>query len=186
MKSSAKPESARSTAENEDFRRRARTFGQGDRRRFLSLMAGSLALAGLTGCTRQPTEKIMPYVTLRKTPSRGGRNTMRQPFPSMAVAEGVIVESHLGRPTKVEGNPEHPSSLGATVRAVAGVPDGSVRSGPAQNQIKHLGIRQTWNDFQIALGTGAGPGSRATGRRASHPHRDSHFTDVSARKFRQC
>lgn len=54
------------------------------RRRFLSLMAGSMALAGLTGCTRQPTEMIMPYVDPPSTPSRGSRCITRPPFPSTA------------------------------------------------------------------------------------------------------
>src|SRR4029077_10217504 len=32
------------------------------RRQFLKVMGASLALAGLSACTRQPTETIMPYV----------------------------------------------------------------------------------------------------------------------------
>jgi molybdopterin-containing oxidoreductase family iron-sulfur binding subunit len=84
------------------------------RRQFLTLMGASLALAGLTGCTRQPVEKVVPYV---KPPE--GVVPGRPLFFATAVldggyAKGVLVESHLGRPTKIEGNPDHPTSLGAT------------------------------------------------------------------------
>ena len=84
------------------------------RRRFLSLMAGSMALAGLTGCTRQPAEPIMPYVEQPENVVPGKPKYYATAVPVNGVAEGVIVESHLGRPTKVEGNPDHPASLGAT------------------------------------------------------------------------
>jgi MoCo/4Fe-4S cofactor protein with predicted Tat translocation signal len=84
------------------------------RREFLKLMGASLALAGLTACTRQPRETVVPYVRAPEDVVPG-----RPLFFSTAVldggyAKGVLVESHLGRPTKVEGNPEHPASLGAT------------------------------------------------------------------------
>src|SRR5207249_1935949 len=84
------------------------------RRQFLTLMGASLALAGLTACTRQPEEKVVPYV---KPPE--GVVPGRPLFFATAVldggyAKGVLVESHLGRPTKIEGNPDHPISLGAT------------------------------------------------------------------------
>jgi len=84
------------------------------RRQFMTLMGASLALAGLTGCTRQPVEKVVPYV---KPPE--GVVPGRPLFFATAVldggyAKGVLVESHLGRPTKIEGNPDHPTSLGAT------------------------------------------------------------------------
>ena len=77
-------------------------------------MGASLALAGLTACTRQPDEKIVPYV---KQPE--GLVPGRPLFFATAVlhrgfAQGVLVESHEGRPTKIEGNPEHPQTLGAT------------------------------------------------------------------------
>ncbi len=85
-----------------------------DRRNLLKLMGASLGLAGLTACTRQPLEKIVPYV---KAPEEFSQN--RPVFYATAsvvggYASGLLVESHQGRPTKVEGNPEHPSSLGST------------------------------------------------------------------------
>ena len=43
-------------------------------------------------------------------------------------ATGVVVEHQMGRPIKVEGNPQHPASLGATdVFAQAQVLDFTIR-----------------------------------------------------------
>jgi MoCo/4Fe-4S cofactor protein with predicted Tat translocation signal len=84
------------------------------RRGFLKLMAASLGLAGLTACVRYPEEKIVPYVNQPDGMTPG----IPQFYASAAIhdgyANGVLVESHEGRPTKVEGNPDHPASLGAT------------------------------------------------------------------------
>src|SRR5713226_7761846 len=84
------------------------------RRNFLKVMGASLALAGLSACTRQPTETIMPYVRQPEEVIPGRPLFFATAVPNLAVAIGVLVESHLGRPTKVEGNPDHPASLGAT------------------------------------------------------------------------
>ena len=76
-------------------------------------MSASLALAGVGACTRQPQEQIVPYVRQPEDIVPG-----RPLFFASAVIHGgyaqpVLVESHMGRPTKIEGNPEHPASLGA-------------------------------------------------------------------------
>ena len=84
------------------------------RRRFLHLMGASLALAGLAGCTKQPAEPIMPYVNAPEGIIPGKPLFFATAALLSGVAEGVLVENHMGRPTKVEGNPEHPASLGAT------------------------------------------------------------------------
>ncbi|HET9318211.1 MAG TPA: TAT-variant-translocated molybdopterin oxidoreductase, partial [Bryobacteraceae bacterium] len=84
------------------------------RRHFLKVMGASLALAGLSACTRQPTETIMPYVRQPEEVIPGRPLFFATAVPIQAVAMGVLVESHLGRPTKIEGNPDHPASLGAT------------------------------------------------------------------------
>src|SRR2546422_4845416 len=48
-----------------EFPRHASEWEDGlDRRRFLQLAAASLALAGLSACSRQPLEAIVPYVKL--------------------------------------------------------------------------------------------------------------------------
>lgn len=85
-----------------------------DRRRFLKLMGASLALAGVSSCTRQPTEKILPYVKAPENVVPGEPLFYASAFPLAGVAMPVLVESHMGRPTKIEGNPEHPASLGKT------------------------------------------------------------------------
>jgi MoCo/4Fe-4S cofactor protein with predicted Tat translocation signal len=85
-----------------------------DRRQFLKLMAAQLALAGLTACTRQPTELILPYVRKPEEVVPGEPLYFATAMPLGGVATGVLVESHEGRPTKIEGNPDHPASLGAT------------------------------------------------------------------------
>jgi len=85
-----------------------------DRRDFLKLMAASLAFAGLSGCGRQPEEHIVPYVKQPEGVIPGKPLFYATAMPFGADAMGVLVESHEGRPTKIEGNPEHPSSLGAT------------------------------------------------------------------------
>ena len=85
------------------------------RRRLLELMGASLGLAGLTSCTKQPPEKIVPYVTAPEDVVPGKSLFFASSLPGPGgVANGVLVESHMGRPTKIEGNPEHPGSLGAT------------------------------------------------------------------------
>ncbi len=84
------------------------------RREFLKLMSASLALAGVGACTKQPPEEIVPYVTQPEELVPGRPLFFASAIPFDGVAHPVLVESHMGRPTKIEGNPEHPASLGAT------------------------------------------------------------------------
>ena len=120
------------------------------RRQFLTLMGASLALAGLTGCTRQPEEKIVPYV---KPPE--GVVPGRPLFFATAVldegyAKGVLVESHLGRPTKIEGNPDHPISLGATdARGQAAILD--LYDPDRLQTLMHLGEIVPWGSFLASM-----------------------------------
>src|SRR5262245_48449349 len=84
------------------------------RRRVLQLLGASLGLAGLTACTKQPPEKIVPYVRAPEEFIPGKPLFYSTAWIQSGMATGVLVESHMGRPTKVEGNPDHPASLGAT------------------------------------------------------------------------
>ena len=85
-----------------------------DRRRFLQLMGASIALAGLAGCTKQPDEKIIPYVKQPEVLVPGEPLYYSTAMPLDGYGHGVIVTSNMGRPTKIEGNPDHPASLGTT------------------------------------------------------------------------
>src|SRR5438132_3704120 len=85
-----------------------------DRRDFLKLMAASLAFAGLSGCERLPEQHIVPYVKQPDGLVLGKPQFYATAMPFLADAIGLLVESHEGRPTKIEGNPDHPGSLGAT------------------------------------------------------------------------
>ena len=84
------------------------------RRDILKLMAASAAFAGLTACTKLPTEKIVPYAQQAPEEFIPGKPLFyATAMPFGGVGTGLLVESHMGRPTKVEGNPSHPASLGA-------------------------------------------------------------------------
>ena len=134
------------------------------RRRFIQLAAASFGLAGLTACTRQPTEKIVPYVNPPENAIPGHPLFFATAVPVAGVAEGVVVESHLGRPTKIEGNPDHPASLGATsVLSQASVLD--LYDPDRAKEISHLGVWQSAEDFQLALSESLAPLQSGTGER---------------------
>ena len=84
------------------------------RRDFLKLMSASMALAGVTACTVQPQELIVPYVRQPEEEIPGKPLYFATAITQGGMATGLLVESHEGRPTKVEGNPDHPASRGAT------------------------------------------------------------------------
>jgi molybdopterin-containing oxidoreductase family iron-sulfur binding subunit len=117
------------------------------RREFLSLMGASLALAGLTACTKQPKEMILPYVRQPEEIVPGRPLFFATALGHDGYARGVLVESHEGRPTKVEGNPQHPQSLGATdvfgQAEILGLYD------PDRSQtVKFYGEVRTWAQFR--------------------------------------
>src|SRR5690242_15416436 len=85
-----------------------------DRRSLLKVMAASLAVAGAAACTRQPPEYIVTYVRQPEHEIPGGSLFYATEMATGGYARGLLVESHLNRPTKIEGNPDHPASLGAT------------------------------------------------------------------------
>src|SRR2546426_1733836 len=85
-----------------------------ERRTFLKLMGASLALAGLSGCVIQPPEKVIPYVKQPEEEVPGKGLFFATAYSLGGIATPLLVRSNEGRPTKVEGNPDHPSNSGAT------------------------------------------------------------------------
>ena len=81
-----------------------------ERRTFLKLMGASLALAGLSGCVYQPPEKIVPFVTQPEEAIPGRALFFATAATLGGLATPLLARSNEGRPTKVEGNPEHPNS----------------------------------------------------------------------------
>src|SRR5438132_1123173 len=81
-----------------------------ERRTFLKLMGASLALAGLSGCVIQPPEKIVPYVKQPEEETPGKGLYFATAFSLGGIATPVLVRSNEGRPTKIEGNPDHPNN----------------------------------------------------------------------------
>jgi molybdopterin-containing oxidoreductase family iron-sulfur binding subunit len=114
----AQTELAREAAENEFPFGSALTPDEGgggfQRRDALKLMGASMALAGLgSACVRRPEEQILPYNKQPEEVIPGVANYYATAYPGPNGAVGILAESHEGRPTKIEGNPDHPASGGA-------------------------------------------------------------------------
>ncbi len=89
-------------------------FGSLGRRDALKLLGASVMLAGAAGCSRAPRGKIVPYGVQPPEVTPGVAQHYATAMTLDGYATGLIVESHEGRPTKIEGNLDHPASLGAT------------------------------------------------------------------------
>ena len=128
-----------------------RLFDPLTRRRFLQLMGASLALAGITGCSRAPAETIVPYVRQPEEIIPGKPLFFATAMPLAGFGTGVLVESHMGRPTKIEGNPNHPASLGATdVFAQASILD--LYNPDRSSALTYQGRIRPWDTLLSALG----------------------------------
>jgi molybdopterin-containing oxidoreductase family iron-sulfur binding subunit len=116
------------------------------RRGFLRLMGASLALAGMTACTRQPLEPIVPYVRQPEDVVPGRAKFYATAMTLAGYGKPLLVESQMGRPTKVEGNPEHPASLGGTdIFAQASILE---MYDPDRSQtVTYLGDVRSWGAF---------------------------------------
>src|SRR5687767_15174585 len=116
----------------------------------IMLLGASLSLAGLAGC-RRPTEEIVPYVTAPEDIVPGIPRYYATTMPFRRSAYGLIVESHEGRPTKIEGNPSHPSTIGASSSRVQASVLGLYDPDRSQS-ITLKNARRSWNDFVTAWG----------------------------------
>ena len=134
-----------------EFPRQASVWPEGTSRRdFLKLMSASMALAGLSACVKIPLEPIVPYVRQPSEVVLGNPLFFASAMPFGAYGSPVLVESHEGRPTKIEGNPEHPAGLGGSdVFSQASILD---MYDPDRSQIiTNVGELRTWSDYVLAL-----------------------------------
>jgi molybdopterin-containing oxidoreductase family iron-sulfur binding subunit len=121
------------------------------RREFVRLMAASTALAGLSGCTRRSLDLIVPRPTSADSVARAAGESVAfaSAIDCEGYARGILVTAHDGRPTKIEGNPDHPASLGATdvftQAAILSLYDPDRSSAPL-----HDGQPATWQAFEAA------------------------------------
>src|SRR5262249_19542529 len=116
------------------------------RRGFLKMMGASLALAGLSACTKQPEEAIVPYVKQPEDliPGRPMYFATAMPFPTGA--QPLLVKSNEFRPTKFEGNPRQAASAGATdVLAQASILD--LYDPDRSQHITYRSETRNWADF---------------------------------------
>ena len=147
---------------------------EGSRRQILKLMAASFGLAGLVAC-RRPEEHILPIAKGVEDIIPGKPTFYNTSYVTRGVAVGVQVEVHDGRPTKIEGNPLHPGSMGgATAQAQASVL--GVYDPDRIKQVLHEGkgvSAEDWTKFAagaLASGKlGRGTGLRFLSERTSSP-----------------
>ena len=141
-----------SIVRNDEFKPGADEFTDPvSRRHFLKIMGASMALAGLTGCTaiRKPVQTIRPYA---KRPEHVLPGKATYYATSLATGEdviGVLGSTQSGRPTKLEGNPLHSSSLGA----LSGKDQAAILDLYDPDRLKapqHNGVGTTWSEFKKA------------------------------------
>ncbi|MBI4875772.1 MAG: 4Fe-4S dicluster domain-containing protein [Acidobacteria bacterium] len=119
------------------------------RRRILKLMGASFGLAGLTAC-RRPVEKILPAVKGVEDYIPGNPLYYATAAPVAGSVAGLLVETHDGRPTKIEGNPRHPSSGGAA-SAFAQAEILSLYDPDRSQAVLRGGEKSSWEEFARAV-----------------------------------
>jgi len=119
------------------------------RREFLRNMLGLAAAAGIPAC-RRSEESVYSYVTEPEGLIPGVARHYATTIAQLDSAFGVIVESHEAHPTKIEGNPKHPESGGATTAqlqaALFDLYDPERSHGPMER-----GVARSWVDAERML-----------------------------------
>ncbi len=138
-----------------EFPSGASMLGEPSRRNFVKIMGAGFALAGaatIPGC-RRPDRKILPYSQNppeEVIPGKPLYFTTAMPLPGGG-CEGLLIETHTGRPTKVEGNPLHPGNQGKTSSlaqaSVLGLYDPDRLMYPVYHNPTRGKLDATWDDF---------------------------------------
>jgi molybdopterin-containing oxidoreductase family iron-sulfur binding subunit len=133
-----------------EFPSLAPATGDIDRRSLLRIMAAPLALAGLSGGTARADERALPYVNAPEFVVPGMPKWYATAVIFGGYAQPVLGKTHVGRPVKLEGNPDHPATRGATdaylQAALLGLYDPERSQGP-----RFMGRPTTWSAFDTAI-----------------------------------
>jgi molybdopterin-containing oxidoreductase family iron-sulfur binding subunit len=128
----------------------AAEFAPTARREFLKLMGASFALAGLTGCEKSPFVAAIPYVDQPEDETTGIPRYYATAVTLDGYAQPVIATTYSGRPTKLEGNPDHPVTQGSSdifmQAAVLQLYDPDRAQGPTRH-----GEPVTWNEVEANI-----------------------------------
>ncbi len=122
------------------------------RRGFLKIMGASMALAGLSGCTKQPDEPIYPYIKAPEDMILGKPNYFASAHPFNTGAIPVLVKSDAFRPIKVDGNPDHPINRGSSDPLTQGTILGLYDPDRSQH-VRYRGENREWAEFVQAFQT---------------------------------
>ncbi|MGY0575355.1 TAT-variant-translocated molybdopterin oxidoreductase [Bradyrhizobium sp. RDM12] len=125
-------------------------FAPTARRQFLKLMGASFALAGLTGCEKSPFVTALPYVSQPEREAIGEPRSYATAVLLDGYAQPVIATTHSGRPTKLDGNPEHPVTKGRSDAFMQAAVLGLYDPDRAQNPARH-GEPVTWKEVAAAI-----------------------------------
>ena len=157
----------------QEFPRQAGLLNDMSRREFLKVIGSTVLLAGLAACVPQPSEKILPYVNPPEELVPAKPIYFASAMSQDGYAKGVLVETTFGRPIKVEGNPLHPDSLGATdVFMQASLLE--LYDPDRARQVTDQGAPKTWQDFVSSMNTifsglGEGAGLRVLSGPSTSP-----------------
>ncbi len=159
----------------------------GSRRTLLKLMAAGFGLAGLTAC-RRPVEKILPLSKGVEGYVHGRPLHYATAVEACGVAAGLVVECNDGRPTKVEGNPRHPASLGAT-NAFQQAMVLDLYDPDRARQVQRQGVKSSWTEFESwwreqSAKLGDGAGLRILSTRSTSPSLEALKAEI-AKKYPQ-
>jgi len=127
-----------------------------DRRSLLKFFGAGAAAATATGCLRRPVEKIIPYVNQPVDQLPGVPTYYATTCGECSAGCGVVVRTREGRPTKIEGNPEHPISQGGVCSMGQATLQGLYHPERRKQPLAKVGNRQvdaSWDDVKEALGS---------------------------------
>ena len=131
----------------------ARALGnvEAGRRSFLKFGVGVTALFGLEGCIRRPAEKILPYTKSPEYTVPGISEYFATVTSRRGESLGLLVESHENRPTKIEGNPQHPASRGGTDLITQASIFDLYDPDRSTTPLKAKGAKASWPEFEAAF-----------------------------------